>query len=77
MIDFSKYRKNTLLVTRKNGLYKYELPGYKFSKWVAFENIPLEIQERVGILLTAPIKTEIEGVGEHTYPHGTFLLYDQ
>ena len=72
MIDFSKYGQKILFVVRKNGLYKYELLNQKGSKFVPFEDLPIEIQERVGILLTAPDDAEFKGVG---YRMGTDEFY--
>ena len=71
-IDFSKYTYKNLRVKREGNLYSYELLGGDLTKLMLFENLPLEIQERVGILLTAPDDAEFKGVG---YRMGTDEFY--
>lgn len=72
MIDFSKYRHESLYVFRNDdGFYQYALPRpmgdfsdpEPFENPVPFENLPQEIQERVAMLMTAPKGVNIKGVG--------------
>lgn len=73
-IDFSDYVGHNLIVRCEGDLYKYETSWLEYSNSMPFEDLPVEIRERVAVLLTAPVNVEIKGVGCRSTDY--FILKD-